>query len=274
MHGYHPICSYMHAIDLADEIEIGVLDTGEESRFEIVWDDGGGITRAVDWAIETDLVFRAHGALQRETGRELPCSVRVCKAIPAGGGLGGGSSDAASVLIGLDRLFGLGLGAAGLLPIAMSLGSDIGYFLDEVCIDGNRPARPAVVSGFGESIERVQPRHAGSEVTLILPGFGCATGAVYGAFDGMNPPALDDASVRLISTSERLSDALIVNDLTPAACAVSPALGVLIDTLGNELDRVVHVTGSGSTMFVLGRIGSCRDTPLSRECRFMDTTLV
>lgn len=273
-HGYHPICSYMHAIDLCDAIEIELLGEGEASRFDIVWDMGDGTTRAAEWAAESDLVYRAHAALERETGRALACAIRVRKSIPAGGGLGGGSSDAASVLMGLDRLFGLGFGAAGLLPIAMTLGSDIGFFLDDACMNGDHPARPALVSGFGERIQRIQPGHGGTEVTLFLPGFGCATGAVYGAFDGMNPAVLDGESVERISSAGSLSDDLIVNDLTPAACEVSPKLGALIEALSGELGRAVHVTGSGSTMFVLGRVEACGHPLLGCEYRFVEATLV
>jgi len=268
-HGYHPICSYMHAIDLCDEVVIERLEDGESSAFEIGWAEDDGSTRPVEWAIEQDLVFRAHAALQRTTRRSLPSAVKVTKSIPAGGGLGGGSSDAACVLMGLDRVFGLGLGISALRDIAMTLGSDIAYFIDE-----HTPARPAIVSGFGESIERVDTKHVGCEVTLVLPRFGCSTGGVYQAFDRLGPDAVDVPAVRRVVDSDTLVDAMLINDLTPAACIVEPRLGALIERIRKSIGRGVHVTGSGSTCFVLGRVDRACICDLVPDCRIVNTRLV
>ncbi len=273
-HGYHPICSAMRSIDLHDVIEIERLGAGQPSRFDIAWLDDSGSRREVGWAIEEDLVWRAHKALVRSTGHPLPCAITVHKSIPAGGGLGGGSSDAASVLMGLDAVFGLGLGPAGLLPVAMTLGSDIGFFLDDRCRDGGTPPRPAVVSGFGETIERVDPAVHGAEVTLIVPPFGCPTGAVYGAFDAFEPRTIDPALVRRVFLVDELADEQISNALTRAACAAEPRLGVLLERLNASLNSVVHMTGSGSTLFVLGRIAAREIHEVAPDCRVVSTRLV
>lgn len=268
-HGYHPICSYMHSIDLSDEISIERLNDGQASRFEIVWIETDGSTRAVEWEIERDLVFLAHAALETATGRSLPSSIVVRKSIPAGGGLGGGSSDAAAVLMGLDRVFGLGTGLSRLQDIAMTLGSDIGFFIDEQV-----PARAAIVSGFGESIERVGARHVGTPVTLVLPSFGCSTGAVYRAFDQLRPDAVDELGVRSIPEADDLNKVLLLNDLTSAASVVAPGLGDLIDRIENMVVRQVHMTGSGSTLFVLGRVEAETICEVAPECRIVHTRLV
>lgn len=268
-HGYHPICSYMHAIDLYDQISIQRLANDQPSDFQIVWLGQDGTTNAVQWDLASDLVVRAHAALEAHCGRRLACAVRVLKSIPAGGGLGGGSSDAAAVLIGLDRVFGLGLGVDGLLPVAMGLGSDIGYFLDDAS-----PPRPARVSGVGESIQRLNTTHRGSVVTLILPGFGCSTGAVYTAFDAVGPGRVDAGSVDGLIGAESLTDALMHNDLARAACGVAPELGVLIERIGARLGRAVHVTGSGSTLFVLGPIEQGALCEVAPDCRVLCTRLV
>lgn len=268
-HGYHPICSYMHSIDLSDEISIERLNDGQASRFEIVWIETDGSTRAVEWAIERDLVFLAHAALETAAGRSLPSSIVVRKSVPAGGGLGGGSSDAAAVLMGLDRVFQLGLGMNRLLDIAMTLGSDIGFFIDEQV-----PARAAIVSGFGESIERVGACHVGTPVTLVLPNFGCSTGAVYRAFDQLGPEAVDESSVRRVIEADDLNNSLMLNDLTSAASVVAPGLGDLIDRIGTTIGRKVYVTGSGSTLFVLGRVEAETICQVASECRIVHTRLV
>lgn len=268
-HGMHPICSYMHAIELSDEVTLMPLDAGDTSDFEVGWVSGDGSIRGVGWAIERDLVYRAHGALEHAIGHPLACSIRVRKSIPAGGGLGGGSADAGAVLVGLDHAFGLGLGGERLREIAMTLGSDIGFFIDD-----RLPPRPAIVSSYGDQIERVATAHTGTAVTLILPGFGCSTGSVYQAFDQLGAGVVDARRVRTLLDADVLVDALLHNDLCPAACAVAPELGGLIDRLADLLGRSVHVTGSGSTLFVLGRIAPETICEVVPDCGVVCTRLV
>jgi len=266
-HGYHPICSFMHAIDLFDEIEIERLGDAEPSRFDIKWIGEDGSVSPVKWEVEKDLVFRAHAALEEHVGVALPCVIRVLKSIPAGGGLGGGSSDAASVLVGLDQVFGLGV--SELLMLAIKLGSDIGYF-----IDGSPPPRAAIVSGFGEHIERVDANHSGNEITLIIPPFGCSTGLVYGAFNKESPSAIDESRVRQLIPADTLDDSTLFNDLASSACAIAPELEDLISRLRETIGQAVHVTGSGSTLFVLGRVESHQVHEVATECRVVHTRLV
>lgn len=252
VHGYHPICSYMHAIDLCDRVEIERRREGQGSEYDIAWGGQGGDRAPVRWAMEHDLAARAHRAMEASVGRALPVRIRITKSIPAGGGLGGGSSDAASVLVGLDRLFGLGLEPSTLATMGAALGSDIPFF-----IDARRTIpRAAIVEGLGERIERLAGVHGGTEVTLVIPPFACATGAVYGAFDAMlarNPGhRLDAARVRRVADS--LDPGALFNDLGPCAIGVEPRLGAIIERVGGALGVPVHITGSGSTLFVLGRV--------------------
>lgn len=266
-HGYHPICSYMHAIDVHDSIEI-VRDA--ETRYDIHWVQSDGTTRAVEWAIEGDLIVRAHHAIEQRAGRALPCSIRCSKSIPAGGGLGGGSSDAASVLVGLNHLFELGFEQETLVEIAMTIGSDIAYFID----GSYSPPRPAVVSGFGDRIERVPTTHADQEVTLIFPSFGCPTGEVYRAFDSIvDWDAPDFHRVTCVVESGALGDDLIMNDLYHPACKVQPMLGSLRDRIAEQLGQGVHLSGSGSTLFVLGRIDPGLVHEVAPDCRVVHTRL-
>ncbi len=266
-HGYHPICSYMHAIDVHDSIEI-VRDT--ETRYDIHWVQSDGTTRAVEWAIEGDLIVRAHRAIEQRAGRALPCSIRCSKSIPAGGGLGGGSSNAASVIVGLNHLFGLGFEQSALVEIAMTIGSDIAYFIDGF----HSPPRPAVVSGFGDQIERVHTTHADQAVTLIFPSFGCPTGEVYRAFDSIVDCDLPDTHrVECVVDAEVLGDDLIMNDLYRPARAVQPALGLLCERITEHLGQGAHLSGSGSTLFVLGRIEPGLVHEVAPDCRVVHTRL-
>jgi 4-diphosphocytidyl-2-C-methyl-D-erythritol kinase len=238
--GLHPIASWIHAIDLFDTVEVARLDA-EPSRLEIRWAPDAPRPSPIDWPAEKDLASRAHRLLERETGRALPALIRITKRIPVGGGLGGGSSDAAATFLATNDLFGLGLGIPRLAWLSRELGSDIAYFLDE-----QNPPRPAIVGHLGELIERVPP--ARGVLVLIIPPFGCPTGPVYRAFDSRPGPGLREAAVRALAASGRV-DGDLFNDLTPAAESVQPALA----SLGRAIAAAVcpvHMSGSGSTLFV------------------------
>ena len=237
--GMHPIASWMARVDLADDLTLTRLDDGDLSRYAILWHDEALRKTEIDWSITKDLAVRAHLALQEEVGRELPVQLKMEKRIPVGGGLGGGSADAATMLRALDGLFELGGDDETMVRIAMGLGSDVAYCLDDA---------PAVVEGLGDEIVRT-PAVSG-DVLLIVPGFGCATGRVYGAYDE-SPVELRAAEVHAMASSGVIDCGVLFNDLAAPARRVSPALDRLVLQLGEMapagLD--VHVTGSGSTCF-------------------------
>jgi 4-diphosphocytidyl-2-C-methyl-D-erythritol kinase len=154
------------------------------------------------------------------------------------------------------------------VELAMRLGSDVAFFLDE----GERPPRGAVVMGLGERVERVE-RSRGEPVLLILPPFGCPTGAVYQAFDRAPTSRVDEARVRaLVTEAEERGEipaGKLFNDLETAACAVEPRLWETLRTLRAKLEPEfsVHVTGSGSTMFCLpGRGMELAAAMVARGC--------
>lgn len=236
--GMHPVASWMHAIDLCDTIE---LARAGPASFDLAWDTG----EPIGWDPATDLVVRAHKAVEQAVGRELPTRVRVRKSIPAGGGLGGGSSDAAAALLGLRALHGLDLDDDRLIALGAALGSDIPFFIDAESFDRALPPRPAVVTGLGERVERVARRNA--PITLVVPPFGCSTGAVYRAFDADARGPCDEDRVRK-AAGGALDPASWFNDLERPACTVRPELGGLVAALRSSLAAPVQVTGSGSTV--------------------------
>lgn len=269
--GMHPIASWMHAIDLADDVVIERHDGPPLAQHHVVWHDGS----PVEWPAQDDLAVRAHLLLEREIGRPLPVRIEVIKRIPAGGGLGGGSADAAAVLMGLDELFGLGLGERRLQDMAWRLGSDIPFFIDagEDGV-GMGPPRPALVMEFGDRIERLAPAEA--ELLLACPPFGCATGRVYGAFDEAGPGQLAMGAVRGLALARPIEAGALFNDLASAAEAVEPALGEVRRQLATAVGLPVHVSGSGSTLFVLGPGGELveRAAEALPELAFISARLV
>ena len=263
--GWHRICSWMHAVDLPDSVRVEVDRSLDGPSLDIRWADDAPLHAGepVAWPAEKDLAFRAATLL----GEDAPLRITIRKRIPDDGGLGGGSSDAAAVLRAGDALLGLNQGPEKLRDLAMRLGSDIAFFIDDADPTLDAPPRPAIVSGFGETIERLAAPGERVDVTLAFPPFGCATGEVYAAFDAIDPEPLREALVRsLAAQSPRIAE--LFNDLAPAADAVAPSLAGLRASLHEHWACPVHVTGSGSTLFAIG------NHPPMQGCNLAHTVLV
>jgi 4-diphosphocytidyl-2-C-methyl-D-erythritol kinase len=201
--GYHLLDAEMVTVDLADRLTFADGDS-----LEVVEEAGAG---AAVPANAENLVARALRAVGRRA------AVRLVKRIPAGGGLGGGSADAAAVLrwAGCDDL-----------SVAASLGSDVPF-----CLAGGR----ARVTGVGEVLEPLDYQAvAGRAYTLLTPPFGVSTVAVYQAWDRLGGPTG------------------AVNDLEVAALVVEPRLGEWRDRLAAATGAEPILAGSGSTWFVEG----------------------
>ena len=200
--GYHLIDAEMVSLDLGDELTFA--DGRGATWITLTGPTSGGLP-----AGEDNLVARALRAVGRTA------HVTVVKRIPAGGGLGGGSTDAAAVF----RWAGVFD-----LDLAAGVGADVPF-----CIRGGR----ARVRGVGEVVEPLP--YVPRTVTLATPDFGCDTAAVYRAWDDLGGPTADGP-----------------NDLEPAALVVAPALAAFRDRLGDDTGETPVLAGSGSTWFVPG----------------------
>jgi 4-diphosphocytidyl-2-C-methyl-D-erythritol kinase len=243
----HPIASWMVTVDFADDLHLTRLDAGRDSLYAIVWAPDAPRPSDIDWPIQKDLAVRAHLALERHVGRPLPVRMKLEKRIPVGGGLGGGSSDAAAMLRGVRELHGLAVSDGELAEIARGLGSDVPFLVR---------GGSAIVEGLGERLEhheRLPDVHA----VLAFPAAACPTGPVYGKFDLLRPDAsLQAARVRALASAATLAHDAPFNDLAEPAIAVTPSLADEIAEIAGLSGRRVHVSGSGSTLFVL-----CDDRP-------------
>jgi len=253
--GWHRICTWMHAIDLADEVLVEPLVRGSASTWSARWADDAPRPGLVDWPVEKDLAWRALKAIERHVGRPLPTRIVLTKRIPTGAGLGGGSSDAAATLVGVDRAWGLGLGLDTLRHLGATLGSDVPFFIDR-----HNPVPPGVVSGFGEIVERTA--RATGTLVLLIPHFGCPTGRVYAAFDelwrqgGIGP--LRAREVHRMADIAIADNARLFNDLAGPACMVAPGLAPLRAAAAEAIGREPHITGSGSAMFAVVDAGQAQ----------------
>ncbi len=250
--GYHPIASWFTCVGLHDELTLTKGCDADASRWSVAWAADAPRPSPIDWPIEKDLAVRAHRLLELTVNRGLPIEGLLVKRTPVGAGLGGGSADAAAALVGINDLFSLGLSRDKLRDLSMTLGSDIAFFID----DEGEAARPALVTGFGERIDRLA--RLSGHLVLFFPRFGCPTGSVYQAFDRTAPGPLREHDVRaLIATpASGLAQAALFNDLATPACDVEPRLAIMQATLRERLRVPVHITGSGSTMFAIARDGA------------------
>lgn len=257
--GMHPIASWMAPIDLADDLLVTRLEDDRLSRYAILWHaDAPQPAAAIDWSVRDDLAVRAHLLIEREIGRSLPVQMKLDKRIPVGGGLGGGSSNAAAMLVAVRELFDVEMSDDDLRGLSRELGSDVAFFLqsrDDRSVVG---PGPAVIEGVGDRCTPVKPVHPSSaHLVLVLPEFGCATGSVYRAFDhavtgadGSTDHVLRDVEVHRIAASGAVRSEDLFNDLGAAAQRVQPRLGAVISNIERAIGATAHVTGSGSTLFL------------------------
>lgn len=217
--GYHELQTVFQLIDLCDTIEITLRADGR-------------IVRAAGPAEvepEADLAVRAAHALQTATGTRLGADLAVRKRIPLGGGLGGGSSDAATVLVALNRLWRTGRSRDELATIGLALGADVPVFVH---------GRSAWAEGVGE---RLTPLELPAKWYVIVhPGVAAPTREVFAA------PELERDSPRI--TQEQFLRSGGRNDCEPVVRARFPAVGEALDWLRRQAPGA-ELTGTGACVF-------------------------
>ena len=272
--GFHELITVMQTLALCDELQLQLrpratdaLPGAADVSLQLLAAPAG-VPSGAD-----NLVVRAAVALLERSGAagDVGLHLTLGKAIPAGGGLGGGSSDAAATLRGLNTLLDEPCTASTLAELAATLGSDVAFFLQ---------GGTALCTGRGEHVVPIEPPQP-FDVTLRLPGFGLSTPAVYGAYadladhtahtgdSGHSKRSEDHSMKRSASrpTTQRVAqpttgelcaavaqadrsalDALFHNDLQAPACVLEPRLSALLSQSG------WHLSGSGSTLFHYGHI--------------------
>jgi 4-diphosphocytidyl-2-C-methyl-D-erythritol kinase len=225
--GFHELDTIFQTVDLTDRMDF--LERGDDELVLTI--EGASLPVS-----EENLVLRAARALLGWAGLTRGADIHLSKKIPIGGGLGGGSSNAAATLRGLSRLWDLPAPDADLYALAVSLGSDVPFFLL-----GGR----ARGSGRGEVLT---PLPDGPEewLVLVFPPFSLSTPAVYGA---LSAPALTDPAA---PTNLRGSDWCGEpdrNDLEPAAESLRGELKRFRAALADHGATSARLSGSGSTVF-------------------------
>jgi 4-diphosphocytidyl-2-C-methyl-D-erythritol kinase len=223
--GYHDLQTIFQLIEHCDRIGLAVRSDGRITR-------SAGMP---DVEPDKDLAVRAARALQRHTGVALGADIQVIKHIPAGGGLGGGSSDAASVLLALNALWRCDLSLEQLAGLGMELGADVPVF-----VHGN--------SAWGEGRgEKLTPMELPPRWFLVIhPGIGVSTAEIFQA------PELTRNST--IITIRAFSESRAVNVFEPVVCARRPEVADALVWLRAQIDAhgapiTARMTGTGACVF-------------------------
>ncbi len=217
--GYHLLQSVFRFIDHGDTVWLGVRQDGQVRRLQTL----PGVPEA------QDLTLRAAKLLQQETGCPLGADIGLEKRLPMGGGLGGGSSDAATVLLALNRLWGLGLSRQRLQDLALQLGADVPVFVF---------GQAAFAEGVGEKLMPIALSPAW--YVVLVPPVSVATAGVFAA-----PELTRDTPP--IKIADFLSGAGR-NDLQPVVVKEYPEVARHLDWLGRFGEA--RMTGSGACVFL------------------------
>jgi 4-diphosphocytidyl-2-C-methyl-D-erythritol kinase len=228
--GYHLLQSLFVLIDWCDTLHFERRDDGRLARHDL----GAALP-------EDDLCLRAARALQQLSGTPFGADISIDKQLPAGAGMGGGSSDAASTLLALNRLWGLNWPRARLAEIALTLGADVPFFVG---------GRNAFVEGIGERLTPVQVPT--QWLAVVKPPQSIETRAIFGsALLVRNTEAVILEGFLADTRASGVFDNRFEygrNDLQPPAEAVCPevaqAASVLNERFGNS-----RMSGSGSAVF-------------------------
>ena len=252
--GFHQIETVFQRLALADLVTVREADG---RTLDMRFSDGA---RTVDLGpVEQNLAWRAAEAYAAVAGSPRGWAIEIGKHIPVGGGLGGGSADAAAVLRALDALAARPLGPSALVDIAARLGADVAFLTST--------SELALAWGRGERMLDLPPLTA-ADVLLIVPDFGVHTGhayaalAVHRAAGHLQAGAAWRSPRSLGSWSAVAADA--VNDFEPVVFEMHPALATVRAQLAALPQTVLALmSGSGSTLFAVQEQSAAAPRPLT-----------
>jgi len=230
--GYHRIDSVMVPITLYDVIEI--RKTRKQAERIAVRCGQPEVPEGKE-----NLVYRAAALMLGQRAAAESIAIRIRKSIPVGAGLGGGSSDAAATLLGLNRLFRFGLSAPKLAALGAKIGSDVPFFIYQ---------KPARIGGRGEKVKRLA-RLPTLWLVVLYPGFPVATGWAYrNVRPKLTKLVTNTSIIASLKTRESLGR-ILTNDLEAVTFPRYSELAVLKQKLLAEGALAALMSGSGSSVF-------------------------
>ena len=219
----HKLDSLIVPIDLYDEIDICIAN---ENKDNIVFTNNKNLSKE-------STIHKAIACLRRNTNLTNFFNIKIDKGIPIEAGLGGGSSDAAAVLIAIKKMLDIQL--PDHLVIANEVGSDVPFFIN---------GKPAKVTNIGDKVEDY---FIEKEIffLIILPNFGLSTKNVFHQWDILTKENLETEKHTVFDSIE------VFNDASYAAFYLEPRLKEMKDLIQEELDKNIFLTGTGSALFAV-----------------------
>lgn len=236
--GYHELESIFHSLEFADDLELSPADEiSVEAR------PGGDFVGDLPRQAE-NLVYKTAVMLRDHIGQDRGASIEVTKRIPIGGGLGGGSSNAAGTLVALNELWEARLERPEMIELACAIGSDVLY-----CIEGGSTS---LVTGRGDKLAPLAAAPAPIWFVLGISNQPLLTSEVYAAYDTLEPREHPGpASITMALGAGDIAEvaSLLYNDLEPAAFSLRPELADKRQLFLDAGALGAGMTGSGPTMF-------------------------
>ena len=237
--GYHELDMVMLPLKLHDSILISELK-GKKDNF-VTTDDYSTIIDT-----HSNIATKAINILVKEYPclEDIKFNILIHKTIPMQAGMGGGSSNAAATLHGINRFCKLGLSNERILELSKPLGSDVPFFVENI---------PARCKGKGEIMEPIKVKN-NYLVLIVKPEGGCSTKQIYKEFDKaphFNACNVDNVVKALEEGDDELLAESIGNSLQSAAIKIVPEIQTIINKLKSEGLKIVMMTGSGSAVFAM-----------------------
>ena len=241
--GYHRADSVMIAVELAD-----VVSLHEAPALTLTMSEDCGVP------VERNTAFKAARKLCAAFGKSEGYHIHLEKHIPAQSGMGGASSDAASVILGLCRLWALDPRDERVVGVARSIGADVPFFLT---------LAPAYLAGAGDELVESFPALPEQPVVLVRPAVGVSTVEAYREFDrtAAEPQRVEPMCAALRASEPREVAKLLYNNLEPAAWSLAPVTREVHEWMAAQPGVwAAQLTGSGSCVF-----GFCESDAVARQ---------
>lgn len=232
--GYHELEMVMSSVDLADRL---IMEELEEDKIII---ETNKAFLPID---KRNNVYQAASIVKKRYGINKGILIRITKNIPVAAGLGGGSTDCAAALRGMDRLWQLGLTMPELIDIGMEVGTDVPY-----CIYGTT----AFISGKGEKVTPLRPMPQ-CWVVLVKPRLSVSTGKIFQEvdLDQLHHPDIQELSDAILAEDYQRMIAAMGNSLESITIPKHPVVQQIKERMMKYGADVALMTGSGPTVFAL-----------------------
>ena len=236
--GYHTLQSVFQLLNFYDTIHLKLTQTGKIKR----------VKNIANVPASQDLCVRAAIALQKATACNLGVDIVLEKRIPMGGGLGGGSSDAATVLIALNHLWQTNLNREQLMQIGLTLGADVPVFIF---------GQNAWAEGVGEQLSAIdlEPHH----YVVLTPQVHVSTAQVF----ANSALTRDTKPLKIADFSRDVNSTVFINDLEAVVCKEFPAVALTLKWLGQY--GKAKMSGSGASVFIAVNSQAKADEILSQK---------